>query len=110
MRLQGMCKGDFNGDGKLDMALTAYRAWIDKAYQGTRRTLHCSSPLIRPRTGVIHLYYGDFTLAGPNNNKYISSRIEYINGSRVGAGFGWDCSTADLNADGYDDLIVGSPW
>jgi len=85
--------GDFNKDGKSDLAIGAYNA----KYKD-----------IRP--GKVYLIYGhkpkgvdklDLASKQPN--------IKFI-GKDDGDNFGLSLSTVDINNDGIDDIVIGSPY
>ena len=90
--------GDFNGDGFKDVALGDVDA---------RRR----QPDPRPgRRGLRGLRQG---LAGPTNVDLaaLGSNGVRIEGALAGDHLGWSLAPAgDVNGDGKDDLLIGTPW
>ncbi len=88
--------GDFNGDGRDDLAVGAPME-SDAATAAT--------------AGVVHILYGTgsgFTGAG-------SLEVHQLHGledfqAQDGDQFGTSLTTGDFNGDGYDDLAVGIPY
>eukprot|EP00039_Didymoeca_costata_P015958 m.278609 g.278609 ORF g.278609 m.278609 type:complete len:870 (+) comp16316_c1_seq3:130-2739(+) len=78
--------GDFNGDGNIDVVVTA---------PGTG-TPH------DPQVGACHVYY-NFNTNGS------ASEIQVLSGEKVHGRFGWKASVVDYNLDGIDDLVVTAP-
>ena len=75
--------GDFNNDGKSDIAVGA-------AYHGSG-------------VGEVYVYYGTATV--PSSTPDVTLTVP------SGAGlFGYALHAADVNGDGLDDLLVGSPY
>ncbi|MBK9366324.1 MAG: FG-GAP repeat protein [Deltaproteobacteria bacterium] len=76
-----ICLGQFDFDSNLDMAVGA--------------------PLGSSTAGDVKVYYG--TTTGP------IVLLKTLTGEATGDDFGTELSCGDVNGDGYDDLLVGSP-
>jgi hypothetical protein len=87
-----LTSGDFNNDGISDIAMGAYNA------------LHKT---IRP--GKVYVMYGQKTWSRQFVNFALSKPdVEFV-GYRHDDKFGLDVSSADINNDSVDDLIIGAP-
>lgn len=82
---ESMATGDVNGDGFMDLAISASNDTNDQTNEGR-----------------VFVYYGSATGIG-------ASPSRTLEGSVANAGFGRELAMADINRDGYDDLVVGSP-
>jgi hypothetical protein len=78
----GIAVGDFNGDGKIDLA------------SGDAPTTN----------GVVYISYSD------NGFAYITKESNDPNGGYVGNHFGTSLETGDFDGDGTLDLVVGEHW
>lgn len=90
-----MAAGDFNGDGRDDLAVGAPGEDIEGA-----------STLVN--AGAIELYFGSaggITTAGA----YIITDDDTINAAQSGANFGWSLAAGRFNNDTRDDLAIGLP-
>jgi hypothetical protein len=75
--------GDVNGDGYSDVVVGA--------------------PYAESSKGRVYIYYGGQTI-----DALPSPSVKLI-GENLGDYFGWSVATGDINADGYEDIIVGAP-
>lgn len=83
--------GDFNGDGTLDMAISA-------PYGGEEQT------------GTVFILNSSATTTvntGTNDIRDLATMI--IQGKEKHGRFGWSMTTIDLNQDGIDDLVISTP-
>lgn len=46
----------------------------------------------------------------PNSDDYYGEIIQDLDGHQLGEYFGYSIQSIDLNADGYDDLLIGAPF
>jgi glycosylphosphatidylinositol phospholipase D len=83
--------GDFDGDGRPDLALGA------PGY---------GEPGL-PQLGAVYVFYGKTARRG-NDQDVAEADLTLIGEAAFGR-FGWSLATVDLNADGLDDLAVGAP-
>jgi hypothetical protein len=81
---------DYNADGKKDLLIGSPQRTVGP--NGNR--------------GVIYVYYGS------TNSELQSSPSVTLNSPPISSNiwFGWSIATGDIDANGYDDLIVGSPY
>ena len=75
--------GDFNNDGRDDLAVSAYGYTTN--------------------TGRAYIFYGDGSIPTTAGTADV-----IITGETISDRFGWSLATGDLNADGTTDLIVGA--
>lgn len=91
-----LCKGDVNNDGYTDVMVGA----PGQSYDPLSLTYSASQ-------GAIYIFYGrsmgEIDFANP-------SQVIFGPGNQAGARFGQSCDVMDYNADGKQDLLVGSPW
>ncbi|WP_328707988.1 VCBS repeat-containing protein [Streptomyces mesophilus] len=86
--------GDFNGDGYRDLVLSA--PWT--TVSGHRGA------------GAVVVLYGSASGVSPTKRVVITQNSAGVPGaSEKGDGFGTSTAVADLNLDGYADLVVGTP-
>ncbi|MFE4918457.1 FG-GAP repeat domain-containing protein [Streptomyces sp. NPDC056661] len=130
---KSLAVGDFTGDGRADLAVgsTGSAVWIYKGgftkSSGTASKFKLSTDL-EPGTsrGARTLTSGDFNADGysdllitgfynPNSYSAADGSLVYL-GSATGMAYqdilaeGDTVATGDLNADGYDDVIVSWAW
>ncbi|WP_437578256.1 hypothetical protein [Sorangium sp. So ce887] len=86
--------GDFNGDGKADLAIGAPYEDIDG----------------HDDAGAVNVVYGSiYGLARPNNQMW-DQGSDGVPGSVEGDDrFGYALAAGDFNGDGFDDLAIGAP-
>ncbi|NUT54431.1 MAG: hypothetical protein HOQ03_00425, partial [Thermoleophilia bacterium] len=84
-----LSSGDFNGDGRADLAIGAPR---EDSGDGAVAVVYSSSNGLRT-----------------NGNQQWTQASPGISGVREQDGFGWATATGDFDADGYDDLAIGAP-
>ncbi len=93
---QSLCKGDVNNDGREDIMIGSPHTDYDV------NTLTQNTDV-----GSVYVYYGvaagEIDFANP-------SQIVSAPGAQSGGRFGYSCLVMDYNADGQNDLIVGSPY
>jgi len=91
---RGLAAGDFNGDGYEDLAVSApgedYQAVLD--------------------SGVIHIIFGSDTGLTLTGNLRFARNDLVIGDLEVSDQFGAVLDAADFDADGYDDLAVGTAF
>ncbi|MEU1542705.1 VCBS repeat-containing protein [Actinacidiphila glaucinigra] len=93
--VHGAVPGDFNGDGYRDAVLPAPGATV----AGKRGA------------GAVVVLYGASTGLSPTRRKtYTQNSANVPSSAEAGDGFGETTATADLNRDGYADLVVAAPF
>ncbi|MFE6825105.1 FG-GAP repeat protein [Streptomyces sp. NPDC057690] len=93
--VHGAVPGDFNGDGYRDAVLPAPGANVAG----------------RERAGAVVVLYGARTGLSAARRVLITQNTAGVpDTAEAGDGFGSATATADLNRDGYADLVVGSPF
>ncbi|MES4890338.1 FG-GAP and VCBS repeat-containing protein [Streptomyces sp. NPDC096012] len=90
-----VAKADFNGDGIGDVAASAPGAYVAG----------------HKDAGQVVVLYGTATGVSSAKRTTISQDTTGVPGTaEAGDGFGRETAYGDFNADGYDDLAVGSPF
>ncbi|NJL24584.1 MAG: hypothetical protein HC902_05050 [Calothrix sp. SM1_5_4] len=91
-----LCKGDVNNDGLVDVIVGA--PYTD--YDPSTMTNNID-------VGAVYVYYGVTAGEIDFDNP---SQILYPPGAQGYGRFGFSCVVMDYNADGHQDLLVGSPY
>lgn len=91
----GMAAGDFNGDGILDVALTA--AFADGSQNG------------RSDAGEAYVFFGPFT-PGEARDVALGEQDVTVFGAAEGDQLGRAVAAGDVNGDAVDDLVLGAPF
>ena len=84
---------DFNGDGSDDVAIAAPAEDVVGAVNA----------------GVVHVMYGSPNGVVGGGQLWQQGKNGMAGTAEAGDGFGSALAAADLNADGFDDLVVGAP-
>jgi hypothetical protein len=94
--VHGAVPGDFNGDGYRDLVLPVPGATVQGA----------------ERAGAIVVVYGSSSgVSSASRRQTISEASAHVDGgANPDDAFGTSTATADLNRDGYADLVVGAPY
>lgn len=90
-----VAKADFNGDGIGDVATSATTAYVS----GLKNA------------GQVVVLYGTSTGVSSAQRTTLSQNSSGVPGTaEAGDSFGAELAYADFNGDGYDDLVVGTPY
>ncbi|MCD6382865.1 MAG: FG-GAP repeat protein [Thermoplasmata archaeon] len=91
--------GDFNGDGRLDLAVGA-RYWSN--------TLSSNPAQHVSQCGGVFIFYNASELP-PITDLRLESADVILSGTESSMLFGVSLDVGDLNGDGVDDLVIGAP-
>ena len=98
-----LSSGDFNGDGKDDLAIGA------SAEDAGRKP----SPLVED-AGAVNILYGSskgLSATSPIADQFWTQNAKNVNDVvEMGDAFGGSLSSGDFNGDGIDDLAIGVPF
>ncbi|NUP13480.1 MAG: hypothetical protein HOW73_46170 [Polyangiaceae bacterium] len=90
-----LAAGDFNGDGKDDLAIGAPNEDLSGGNDG----------------GMVHVLRGTTSGLSAVGDPGFSQDSTNIEGSvEAGDRFGWSLAAGDFNGDGKDDLAIGAPY
>ncbi|MFF2504198.1 FG-GAP-like repeat-containing protein [Streptomyces sp. NPDC058067] len=96
--------GDFDGDGFTDLAMGNCRENADENIDDP------CGPEKYTKGGGIHIQYGDATGTFWDRRQTLNQDTPDVPGTaETGDLFGGALTVADIDGDGYDDLIVGAP-
>ncbi|KAG0346841.1 Glycosylphosphatidylinositol specific phospholipase D1 [Podila humilis] len=102
--------GDFDGDGKPDLAVSAPHNTMNPMVpsQGSVFVIQgaASPPLHRHHQGFIGTMMSD---KEPVDIRTLATRTLHGDPSQPQSRFGWSMAVVDLNQDGIDDLAIGAP-
>jgi len=85
--------GDYNNDGINDIAIGAYNAMNKDG-----------------RSGKVYVFFGAENWGSQGGEIDLSEADLEYSGGLPGDGFGLSVDTADLDGDGFDDLLIGAPF
>ena len=95
--------GDFNGDGCSDLAIGV--PYEDILHNGTTRA----------NAGAVNVLYGGPVGLTGDGDDFLHQGAQWAGGTlqgnpEAGDEFGFAIAAGDFDGDGYDDLVVGSPY
>jgi len=86
--------GDWNGDGRDDLVVGAAQYTVPSG----------------PQTGAVFVFYGRSTFPSTTWNPNFTPADATIIGPQSGSLFGLSVAVADVNGDGYLDILAGAPF
>jgi FG-GAP repeat len=88
-------ESDFNGDGDTDTVVADPYATVNG----------------QAEAGRVNVLYGDDPLVGEGTRSIISQNSTNVfDSAEIGDRFGFSVAVADIDCDGYADLVVGTPY
>ena len=89
-----LAKGDFNGDGYDDLAVGAYGEDVGAV----------------ANAGAVQVIYGTYYGLSDSWDKLLTQNDVTGTSVETNDRFGYTLASGDFNGDGFDDLVIGSPF